>query len=61
MLVLNRKKGERIFIGDGLIKITVNKINGDSVSISIDAPRDVTVDREEVARRKDAKNDHKPN
>jgi len=47
MLVLSRRIGERICIGDGVV-ITVVRIHGDKVRIGIDAPLDVPVHREEV-------------
>ena len=47
MLILTRKLGESIRIGDN-IKITVSDIKGKQIRIGIDAPRDVTVHREEV-------------
>ena len=47
MLVLNRKKEESIIIGND-IKITVLEIRGDNVRIGIEAPRDVSVRRQEV-------------
>lgn len=49
MLVLSRKKGERIMIGDDVV-ITMVEIRGDKVRIGIEAPDDVAVDREEVHR-----------
>ena len=48
MLVLSRKVGERILLGDK-IKITVVRISGGGVRLGIEAPADVTVVREEVA------------
>ena len=50
MLVLSRKTGEKIIIGEGppAIKVTVLKIRGDRVSLGIDAPREVPVWRPEV-------------
>jgi carbon storage regulator len=48
MLVLSRKKAERIFLANGKIKIMVLDIRGDSVRIGIDAPKDIDVHREEV-------------
>lgn len=48
MLVLTRKEGERILIADGLIKITINRIAGNRVSVGIDAPMDVSIAREET-------------
>ncbi len=47
MLVLSRKKDEKIVIGDS-ITLMVIEIRGDRVRIGIDAPRDVTVHREEI-------------
>jgi len=47
MLVLSRKKGQSIIIGDN-IEITVVEIQGDMVRIGINAPREVTVHRQEV-------------
>lgn len=47
MLVLSRKKNESIIINDNVI-ITVVEVRGDKVRIGIEAPRDVTVHRQEV-------------
>jgi carbon storage regulator len=47
MLVLTRKRNESILI-DGGIKLTVVELRGDKVRIGIDAPRDVTIHRQEV-------------
>ncbi len=49
MLVLTRKVGERILIGDDVV-ITVLDSRGDGVRIGIDAPRGVKIQREEVVR-----------
>ncbi len=46
MLVLTRKKGETIAIGDN-IQIQVLSVKGGQVRIGIDAPREVRVNREE--------------
>jgi carbon storage regulator len=48
MLVLSRKVGERILIGDQ-IAITVVRINATTVRLGIDAPSKLTVVREELA------------
>jgi carbon storage regulator len=48
MLVLSRKLGQRFRVGHD-IKITVVKIDRNSVRIGIEAPGDVTVYREEIA------------
>ncbi len=49
MLVLSRREGETIKIGDG-IEVTVVSIRGDKVRIGIAAPPEVLVVREELAR-----------
>ena len=47
MLVLSRKKDERIVI-DGRIEVKVVEIRGKTVRLAIDAPREVPVHRQEV-------------
>lgn len=47
MLVLSRKEGERITLGDS-ITITVVGVSGDKVRVGIQAPPDVLVLREEL-------------
>jgi carbon storage regulator len=47
MLVLNRKVGERIVIEDNIV-ITVVAVNGQQVRLGIEAPRSVSVWREEL-------------
>jgi carbon storage regulator CsrA len=47
MLVLSRKEGERIVIGDN-ITLVVSKVNGNRVTIGIEAPRDLKVVRGEL-------------
>ncbi|WP_461170016.1 carbon storage regulator CsrA [Arthrobacter sp. Z1-15] len=49
MLVLTRKSGEQILIGDDIV-ITVLEGRGDGVRIGIDAPRGVRIQRQEVLR-----------
>jgi carbon storage regulator len=53
MLILTRKPNETLCIGND-IKVTVLGVKGNQVRIGVDAPRDVTVDREEVYLRKQA-------
>jgi len=48
MLILTRRLGESIMIGDN-IKVTVLGIYGRQVRLGIDAPLKVTVHREEIA------------
>jgi len=52
MLVLTRKLGETIVIG-GNVRVEILKVSAGQVSIGIDAPRSVTVDREEIHARKE--------
>ena len=47
MLVLSRKAGERIWIGDD-ISVTVVRISGGGVRIGIEAPKEMPVVREEL-------------
>jgi carbon storage regulator len=47
MLVLSRKLGQRFQVGDE-VRITIVKIDRNSVRIGIEAPDDVTVYREEI-------------
>jgi|TARA_B100000809_G_scaffold194184_1_gene193338 carbon storage regulator len=47
MLVLSRKRDERIMIGDEISLLVVD-IRGDKVRLGIEAPKDVAVHRKEV-------------
>ena len=47
MLVLTRKPGERLVIGDNIV-LTVVEVKGDNIRIGIDAPREVKVYRGEI-------------
>ena len=47
MLVLSRKKDEKIIIGDNITLMVID-IRGDKVRLGIQAPDDVTIHREEV-------------
>ncbi|HET6483155.1 MAG TPA: carbon storage regulator CsrA [Actinoplanes sp.] len=49
MLVLTRRSGESVMIGDDVV-ITVLEARGDVIRLGIQAPRDVQVHREEVYR-----------
>ncbi len=47
MLVLSRKLGEKIFVGENVV-ITVVDIDRGKVRLGVEAPRDVPVFREEL-------------
>lgn len=47
MLILSRKSGERILIGDTII-VSVLETKGDQVKIGIDAPKEIRVYRHEI-------------
>lgn len=57
MLHLTRNVGESVLIADGTIKITITEIQGRQVKLSIDAPRDVDVFREELFANQEDKTD----
>ena len=47
MLVLSRKPGEKILIGDN-VTVTIVRIGPNTVRIGIEAPRDMNIVREEL-------------
>lgn len=47
MLVLTRKAGESIIIGDG-IEITILETKGDQIKLGIKAPKDIDIHRKEI-------------
>jgi len=49
MLVLTRKVGERVLIGDDIV-VTILDARGDGIRIGIDAPRGVRIQRDEVVK-----------
>ena len=51
MLVLSRRIGDEIII-DGRIRVRITAVKGDRVRVGIEAPPDVSVDREEIHRRR---------
>jgi carbon storage regulator len=55
MLVLTRRPGESVMVGDD-VTITVLEVRGDVVRLGIQAPRTVQVHREEVYRELQAAN-----
>jgi carbon storage regulator len=59
MLVLSRKEGERLVIGDNVI-ITVNRISGNRITLGIDAPREVRIVRGELEAKDEARREQRP-
>jgi len=55
VLVLTRKSGESITIGDN-VRVMVMEVKGKQVRLGIEAPPDTLVHREEVYRRIQAEN-----
>ena len=47
MLALTRKVGERIVIGDDIV-VTVVSVKGDSIRVTIDAPKEIKIYRGEI-------------
>ncbi len=54
MLVLSRKEGEKLVIGDN-ISLVVSKISGNRVTLGVEAPADVKIFRGELAERDDSR------
>lgn len=48
MLILTRRQGETIVVGDDEFRVTVLGIKRNQVRIGVDAPKDVSVHREEI-------------
>lgn len=51
MLILARKIGQSIMIGDD-VEVVVTNIIGNQVKLGIQAPKNVLVDREEIRQRR---------
>ncbi|MFA5630384.1 MAG: carbon storage regulator CsrA [Porticoccaceae bacterium] len=50
MLILTRRVGETLVVGDD-ITVTVLGVKGNQVRLGVNAPKDVTVHREEIYQR----------
>jgi carbon storage regulator len=53
MLILSRKVGQSIVINGNVI-VKVVRVDGDQIKLGIDAPREISVHREEIQRDIDA-------
>ena len=51
MLILTRKIGESLIIGDGEVRIAVLGVRGHQVRLGVTAPRNVAVHRDEIYQR----------
>jgi carbon storage regulator len=51
MLVLSRRIGQRVRVGEGIV-VTLLSVRGQQARIGIEAPTDVSVDRQEIRERK---------
>jgi carbon storage regulator len=51
MLILGRKSNQKIIINENII-IHIVEVRGDRVRLGIDAPKETSVDREEIYQRK---------
>ena len=60
MLVLSRKIGDKLMIGDDLV-LTITRIAGNRVAIGIEAPRDVRIVRGELQKNQVAPSATSPN
>jgi carbon storage regulator len=49
MLILTRKAGESLYIGDQ-VKVTIMELKGNQVRVGIDAPSTMKIYREEIYR-----------
>ena len=60
MLILTRRIGEVLIIGDEEVKLTVLGVRGHQVRLGVDAPKNVAIHRKEIydrIQKKEASND----
>ena len=50
MLILTRREGESVLIGDD-VTVTVLRVKGNQVRLGVNAPKNVAVQREEISER----------
>ncbi|ATD54619.1 carbon storage regulator CsrA [Clostridium chauvoei] len=55
MLVITRKKGESLLIGDN-IEVSISKIEDGSVKLAVKAPKEVTILRKELFKEVESEN-----
>ncbi|HCL3609217.1 carbon storage regulator CsrA [Pseudomonas aeruginosa] len=60
MLILTRRVGETLMVGDD-VTVTVLGVKGNQVRISVNAPKEVAVHREEIYQRIQKEKDQEPN
>ncbi|HEJ6170516.1 TPA: carbon storage regulator CsrA [Pseudomonas aeruginosa] len=60
MLILTRRVGETLMVGDD-VTVTVLGVKGNQVRIGVNAPKEVAVHREEIHQRIQKEKDQEPN